>query len=124
GVEDEVVAAIEGIGAVVPRAGPAGAAAQHFGGTAAVHALAVAIEVGAGERARASDHDAVVAFGAAAAVVERDEQVIPAVAPEHERRFDRARFGFGIVDQDRTGALGQRVPLLRLGRAQPVLAQL
>src|SRR5690606_41629706 len=51
---------------------------------------------------------------AAAAVVVRDEQVIPAVALEHERRLDRTGLGLGVVDQDRARALGQRVPLLRL----------
>src|SRR5690606_33237276 len=71
GVEDQPVPAVEGVGAVVPRAGPAGGAAQDFGGAALVHAPAVAVEVGTGEGARAADHDPVVALRATAAVVVR-----------------------------------------------------
>src|SRR5690606_36480217 len=114
-VEDQVVLSVKGVRAVVPHARPVAVTLEEQRSAAFSEIAAVAIEVGPGDHPRSADHHLVRALASAAALVPGNEKVVPVPLAEDERRLDLGRPGPVVGHQDRTLALRDRVPLLRLG---------
>src|SRR5690242_3791738 len=123
-VKDDEVFVVVAYHGVVTQPVPVVISCQDDGSSTLAHRHSCFVEIGSLDVLRSADHDAIVAFLAAAAIVEGYEEVKVAILFEDEGRLDGGIAGGAVGGIGIAGSGGDGIPSFRLCEVEAIGCEL